>query len=186
MEIVGAEKTIAEFLSKPYFYTLQDHLPTRKKQLSMWASLTLSEFHKKAVKESSRSKLESDGFALYNNAAIRRRLGKEFIALVLQELVQARKIEFRDAGKDQFFIFDVSIDEIADSMHKWARSTGSLGKIETFIFLATDEDLKGNAFWGYPEEVLLKAAKILEKAGKAELFDMGGKSNPTEMGIKFK
>lgn len=173
-------------LDRPYFYTLQEHLPTRRRQLDMWTALTLSHLQREGVREFARSRMEHDGFALYNNAAIRRRLSPEFIRLVLRGLAAAGKIEFRDAAEDLFFVYTHSVEELAEAVGRWARSTGRMNRIETLSFLAEDEETKGEVFWGYPAEVILKALRLLVGRGRAELLELEEGASAAQMGVKFK
>ena len=176
----------ADLLDKPYFYTLQEHLPTRRKQLEAWAALTLAHFQREGVREFSRGRMEADDFALFNNAQIRRRLNAEFVRLLLQELKTAGKIEFRDAAEDVFFVYTHNVEELAEAIHKWARDSGRTNRIETLLFLAGDEETKGQIFWGYPVEVLLKAARFLAAKGRADVIELEERSSAAKMGVKFK
>jgi ESCRT-II complex subunit VPS25 len=180
------DTNVVKFMQKPYFYTLQDHLQTRRKQISMWANITLTYFNKKQIHEFSRSQLESPSFLLYNNTNINRRLNKSFINQILGELEAIKKIEFKDNNKDTFFIYHTSVDDLAESIYKWSKNMGKIGRVETIQFLASDEEVQGENFWGQPEETIIKACKILQQKGKLELFDLGGEENPNMMGVKFK
>lgn len=70
-----------DYLQKPYFYTydtvtsLQDHLATRKKQLSIWCYLLMTYFVKQSKTEGFKSELLHDSFSLFNNTMIRREIG---------------------------------------------------------------------------------------------------------------
>lgn len=180
------DTNIIKFLQKPYFYTLQSHNQTRKKQISMWANLTLTYFLKKNIKEFSRAQLESQNFLLYNNSKINRNLNKNFISEILNELENSKKIEFKDYNKNTFFIYFISVDDLAEAIYKWSKNMGKLGRVETIQFLASDEEVQDEKFWGQPEETILKACRVLQKRGKIELFDLGDEENTNMMGVKFK
>lgn len=174
------------YLTKPYFYTLQEHLPTQKKQLSMWANITFTYFIKKNVYEFSRAQLETEDFLIYHNKKINRSLNKNFMDKILSELEASRHIEFKSSNRNTFFVLKTSIDDLAEAIYKWAKSTARIGKVETIQFLASAEDVENEVFWGYPEEIILSACKVLESKSKIELFDLGDEENTNLMGVKFK
>lgn len=180
------DKNLWSFLTKPYFYTLQEHLPTQKKQLSMWSNITFTYFIKKNIYEFSRAQLEAEDFGLFHNKKISRSLNKNFIDKILSELEASHKIEFKSANRNTFFVLKTSVDDLAEAIYKWAKSTARIGKIETIQYLCTSEDVESELFWGYPEEILLNACKVLETRGKVELFDLSDEENTNMMGVKFK
>ena len=69
-EIVFENKL--NFLEKPYFYTLQDHIPTRTKQVSIWSSIIFSFLVENDHREFSRSQLTDPGFELTHNSKLKR------------------------------------------------------------------------------------------------------------------
>lgn len=180
------DNKVIEFLSKPYFYTLQDHLPTRQKQLNLWANLTYKFFSKQNIIEFSRSRMESDDFILYNNTRLNRRLDKQFIDQILGTLARSHKIDFKDSNKETFHVYKISIEDLADAIYKWAKMTAKIGKTATLQELSNHDDTKDQIFWGIPEEVLLKACKELESLNKIDIIDLGGEGNVNDMGVKFK
>jgi len=180
------DNKVIEFLSKPYFYTLQDHLPTRQKQLNLWANLTYKFFSKQNIIEFSRSRMESDDFILYNNTRLNRRLDKQFIDQILGTLARSHKIDFKDSNKETFHVYKISIEDLADAIYKWAKMTAKISKTATLQELSNHDDTKDQIFWGIPEEVLLKACKELESLNKIDIIDLGGEGNVNDMGVKFK
>ena len=180
------DNKVIEFLTKPYFYTLQDHLPTRQKQLSLWANLTYKFFAKQNITEFSRSRMESDDFILYNNTRLNRRLDKQFVDQILETLARSHKVDFKDANKETFHVYKISIEDLADAVYKWAKMTAKIGKTATLQELSNHDDTKDQIFWGIPEEVLLKACRELESRNKIDIIDLGGEGNVNDMGVKFK
>ena len=69
-EIVFENKM--NFLEKPYFYTLQDHIPTQTKQISIWSSIIFSYLIESNHKEFSRSQITDPNFQLTHNKKINR------------------------------------------------------------------------------------------------------------------
>lgn len=66
------------YLMKPYFYTLQEHIPTQTKQISIWASLIYSFFIDGDLREYSRTQILDSSFELTHNKSLRR-----FVFLIL-------------------------------------------------------------------------------------------------------
>ena len=102
------------------------------------------------------------------------------------ELEHSKKIEYKDTHKDLFFILKSGIDDIANGLYNWARNSGSLdSKLETFAYFSFNEEVQGEIFFGYPEEIIYKACKKLENEGKAKIFDLSGTGNVNQMAVKF-
>ena len=152
----------------------------------MWVNITFTFFVQKSVYEFSRSQLEDKSFALFHNKKVNRSLNKEFIAKILNEMEMGKKIEFKSSAKEDFFVLKSSIGDLADAIYKWAKRTARVNKVETIQFLSSNEEIKEEIFWGYPEEVILQACKVLESKGKIDLFDLGDEENTNLMGVKFK
>lgn len=183
-EIVDA--SVIDFLEKPYFYTLQEHLPTQRKQLTMWAALTYKYLTKQNLLEFTRPRMEADDFVLYNNPRIRRRLDKGFISAILDELLRTHKIDWKDPSKQTFLIFKYSVEDLSEAIYKWARSYGRIGKLATIQELSAHDDVQEQIFSGMPEETILKACRLLETKGKLNVIDLGDEGNLNNMGVKFK
>lgn len=69
-EIVIHDKK--SYLAKPYFYTLQEHIPTQRKQISIWASLIYSFLIDSDRKEFSKTQIGDSNFELTHNKSLRR------------------------------------------------------------------------------------------------------------------
>ena len=69
-EIVIHDKQ--SYLAKPYFYTLQEHIPTQKKQVSIWASLIYSYLIDRDLREFSQTQIGDPNFELTHNKTLRR------------------------------------------------------------------------------------------------------------------
>ena len=183
-ELAVTNKSIL-FLQKPYFYTLQDHIPTKEKQLRLWSQFLYKYLLKNKIQEFSVSKLEADDFILFNNKAINRRLDKEMIVEVLKTLSGLKKIEFKNESMDVFFVHHRSPADLAEEIYKWARRAGRIKKVCTVVELTSHEDLREESFWGMPEDLLMVSLKELEKSRRAEIIYLGDTGNINEVGIKF-
>ena len=104
----------------------------------------------------------------------------------MAELEKTKKIEYKDTHQDLFFVLKSSIDDIANGLYNWARNTGNLkNKVETFAYFSCNEEVQGEVFFGYPEEIIYKACLKLSNEGRAEIFDLSETGNVNEMAVKF-
>ena len=104
----------------------------------------------------------------------------------MYELEKTKKIEYKDSYKDLFFVLKSSIDDIANGLYNWARNSGNLkNKVETFAYFSFNDEVQGEVFFGYPEEVIYKACLKLSNEGKAEIFDLSDTGNVNEMAVQF-
>ena len=121
-----------------------------------------------------------------NNFVTLRSLNTKFISLILNELEKNKKIKYKDSHRDLFFVLKRSIDDIANALYQWARDSGNLNsKMETLTYFSMNEDMQGEVFFGYTEEIIYEACLKLSNEGKAEIFDVGDRGNVNEMAVKF-
>lgn len=73
----------------------------------------------------------------------------------------------------------------ADLIYSHVQAAGLLGSIVTVYELFELEDACECAFYRLPEPLWRRALAVLERAGKAKLFDSEGAANSLELGIKF-
>lgn len=109
----------------------------------MWSNILLVFFNKKNINEYSKTQLMRDDFLLFNNTYIHRRLNRDFIERILDDLVRLRKIQFKDNVKETFFVYRVSQEDLAESIYKWSREAAKTGKVETIQFLSSNEETEG-------------------------------------------
>jgi hypothetical protein len=50
------------------------------------------------------------------------------------------RIDWKDISKDSFYIFAVSLNEIANAVYDWARKSAKIGKIETLKWISSGDD----------------------------------------------
>ena len=104
----------------------------------------------------------------------------------MNELEKNKKIKYKDSHRDLFFVLKRSIDDIANALYQWARDSGNLNsKMETLTYFSMNEDMQGEVFFGYTEEIIYEACLKLSNEGKAEIFDVGDRGNVNEMAVKF-
>lgn len=65
--------------------------------------------------------------------------------------------DFTGESKEKIFVYWKPIQEIADSIYKWADKNAKIGSVETLVDICEDTDNKGEAFYRLPIEIVLKA-----------------------------
>lgn len=75
--------------------------------------------------------------------------------------------------------------EWADIIYSHVSATGQTGSIVTVYELIHSDDASTTDFYELPEAMWRRAILLLEKAGKARLFDSEEVANSMELGIKF-
>ncbi|CAM9464990.1 unnamed protein product [Phaeothamnion confervicola] len=165
------------FFTFPPFFTLQPVLGTREKQLRLWCDLVLK-YHN-ARKEHS---FAWRSWPLWENRQINRRLSDEGALAVAQELIRGGHAEWQDASKTRMVLFFQSPAETASKLYEWVRKQGRIGEVFTVYELHQGDEMEGTDFFGTDEAVFRKALAVLERDGKAELFQ-GATSE--EDGVKF-
>ncbi|CAM9550504.1 unnamed protein product [Choristocarpus tenellus] len=166
-----------EFYNFPPFFTIQPVLATREKQLRLWCDLVLRWHHTR--KEYN---FAWKNWPVWENTSIRRTLNGEGAMLVVLELIRTGHAEWKDSGKSIVTLMWQSPDEIAGKLYDFARRNGMIGSVFTVYELHQGDDVQGTEFFGMDEGLFRKALGILEKRGRAEIFQG---STSDEDGVKF-
>ncbi|KAI8917016.1 vacuolar protein sorting 25 [Powellomyces hirtus] len=174
--------TFPSIHSFPPFYTLQPTLATRAKQLQLWGEILLQyciATRTSAIHLATNSK---DAAAVFSNDKIRRRLDRESIQAVIEELIKQGHAGWDSPAKDQCLIFWRKPEEWAAIIHKWAFDSGATNSICTIYELLHGDDTVGLDFHDLDERTMVRALEALAKSGKAQIF-VG--ATDSEMGVKF-
>jgi ESCRT-II complex subunit VPS25 len=166
-----------EFYSFPPFFTIQPVLATREKQLALWRDLIVRYHTQHKLKN-----LVVHECPLWKNDDIGRKLNKEAIDVIMQDLVDQGHGEWLDDAKTQCRVLWRKPEELATDIYEWAAATGNIGGVCTLYELHSGEDVNGMSFQGLDEELLRRALSILENEGKCAVFK--GETS-SEDGIKF-
>ncbi|XP_013396325.1 vacuolar protein-sorting-associated protein 25 [Lingula anatina] len=162
----------------PPFFTLQPNLDTREKQLQSWCSLILS--YQKHIKSHTLDVVEMQTSSLFYNKSIERKLSLESIYLILDRLEKKGHIEWLDKSKKQCYLMWRTPQEWGNTIYKWAKEAGLVNTVCTFYELTDGDDTAGQEFHGLEPDLLVKALKVLESQGKAEIIEMD-----ESRGVKF-
>eukprot|EP01130_Rhizamoeba_saxonica_P008203 TRINITY_DN3316_c0_g1_i2.p1 TRINITY_DN3316_c0_g1~~TRINITY_DN3316_c0_g1_i2.p1 ORF type:complete len:121 (+),score=15.76 TRINITY_DN3316_c0_g1_i2:65-427(+) len=98
---VEYEKPI-EYDMEP-LYTLQVNLNSRTKQLNIWVDIVLGYFRCHRIYE-----LSTDAFydlQLFNNTKIRRRLNRDFITIIMEELLSLDYASWSNRDKSKLLVY---------------------------------------------------------------------------------
>ena len=167
-----------QFYSFPPFFTIQPVEATRKKQMKLWRELVLNYHTKNKL-----ATMVVHECPLWENAALGRKLNKEGIAAVCDNLVESGHGEWIDPPKKtQCRILWRKPEELATDVYEWAVASGNIGGICTLYELHSGEDISNTSFEGIDEDLLRRALAILEEQGKAKVFQ--GETSD-EDGVKF-
>ncbi|CAH8574168.1 unnamed protein product [Dicrocoelium dendriticum] len=161
----------------PPFFTLQPNAETRRKQIDAWCQLVLDYFKQQNVFTISVISLRDPACPLFHNKSIQRTASLDLVTSVLEELHKRGNLEWTDKSHKNARIIWRTIEEWADILFKWARSSGHGNSVCTLYELTDGEETEQEPFHGLDTTILLEALQCLQKRGKAEL--MG------EEGVKF-
>ncbi|KAL9648971.1 hypothetical protein ABK040_008351 [Willaertia magna] len=165
--------------SLPPFFSLQRIEETREKQSKLWCDLILKYCEHYKIYVLNVDKYEN--VDLFFNQKIKRKLQRDGIIYVLDDLVTKERAEWLDKKKkDLIFIYWRTPQEWADLIIKFVEENGLNNTVCTFFELLEGETGESSCFHQMDKEMFKKALKVLEKRGKAEMFQ----SNDNE-GVKF-
>lgn len=169
-----------EFYSFPPFFTIQPVEATKEKQLSLWNELIIQYY---TIQKLNKILIVHE-CPLWYNKKIQRRLSKESIDIIMENLIKSGRGEWIDTEtKTTCRILWRKPEELATDIYEWAISSGNIsGGICTIYELHSGEDVHGMSFQGIDEDLLRRALTILEDDGKCTIFK--GETS-SEDGIKF-
>jgi ESCRT-II complex subunit VPS25 len=161
----------------PPLYTLQPVLSTREKQLEMWRSIILQQCGEKTTMV-----IDIASYPTFTNEKIKRSLDREGRLAVCEALVKTGQGEWEDpATKSRLRVYGRTADAWAAIIYDWAKATARTGgSICTLFEIHSWED--SDSLAGLHPEICLKALRVLEKSGKAQVYLA---SVVDETGVKF-
>lgn len=164
--------------SFPPFFTLQPNADVRRTQLDAWCALVVSWGRNNNVSQIDVT--EASSLPVFKNPSISRSLPADSIMVVLEELAKRGNLEWMDKTKRRGYLFWRSPAEWGQQIYTWAQATSHINSVCTLYEISQGDDTINQEFHGLDGDVLLKALKSLEVAGKAELMDFGDNK-----GVKF-
>ncbi|XP_017487408.1 PREDICTED: vacuolar protein-sorting-associated protein 25-like [Rhagoletis zephyria] len=161
----------------PPFFTLQPHEETRNQQIKVWSDLFLrylKHLNKFQVN------INENGFPLFYNEALKRRLSAETILHILEQLQRTGHAAPLDKRRVEWQVYWYTLEEYANMVYDWIQQTGQMNTICTLYEIASGDNSEGMEFHGIDEAVLLNAMRVLENKGKCEVVQLDD-----SYGIKF-
>ena len=162
----------------PPFYTRQPHQETWEKQKKLWCELILQ--YQSSIKQDS---LDATIIPeIFKNKKINRSLDHASIKLIFAQLVSDGNAEYIDKKQEKILLYYKKPDQIAIDLYKFIVDRGMTDTICTIHELVHGDDSVTESFHGINEIILKKSILILQKQGKAEMFQA---SKDSEVGVKF-
>ncbi|KAK6725468.1 hypothetical protein RB195_004039 [Necator americanus] len=136
----------------PPFFTLQQTLVTKEKQLETWASLVIDYAQHNKIYTLDVAEIANS--ELFHNQKLNRRLSPEGIRAVFDYLEQKKHVEWLDITKTRCHIYWRRPDEWAALIYAWAVSNGLLNTPCTLYEIAHGDDTVQESFYGLEKDVL--------------------------------
>lgn len=178
--LINPKYTFPEYYYWPFFFTLQKHAETRKKQIQMWLELTL-----KFCKDNKVWRLSKSDFYenLGKNPKIKRKLSNEAVNILFSSLVSNHKAMYvNPKNLDDVYILWKSFDEWKQVLFNAAITRQSIEKIETLDYITQDEDNSMEEYYNMDRDLLIMILLDLEKQGRCGLVK---DSNGGYIAVKF-
>lgn len=163
-ELINPKYKFPEYYSWPFFFTLQKHTETRKKQLLMWTELILNFCKDNKVWRLSKSVFYEN---LGKNPKINRKISLDAIETIFAFMIEKKSAMYvKQNSKDEIFVLWKTLAEWEEFIHQSAVNRHSIEKLETLDYITQDEDNKNEEYYQMDRELLIMILQQLETAGK--------------------
>ena len=163
-ELINPNYKFPEYYSWPFFFTLQKHSETRKKQLLMWTELILNFCKDNKVWRLSKSIFYEN---LGKNPKINRKISLDSIETIFAFMIEKKNAMYvKPNSKDEIFVLWKTVAEWEEFIHQSAVNRHSIEKLETLEYITHDEDNKNEEYYQMDSELLIMILQHLEAAGK--------------------
>ena len=178
--LINPNYTFPEYYRWPFFFTLQRHPETKKKQIEMWIKLIIQFCKDNKVWRLSKSEFYEN---LGKNPKIQRKLNNEAVDIIFKSLVEQKKAMYVNKSiLDDIFILWKSYDEWEQILLDAAMTRQSIEKIETLDFITQDEENSSEEYYNMDRDLLIRILKDLENKGKCGLLK---DENGSYIAVKF-
>ena len=172
--LINPNYTFPEYFKWPFFFTLQKHPETRRKQIEMWIRLVIKFCKDNKVWRLSKSEFYEN---MGKNPKIRRKLNNEGVDLIFNSLVSEKKAMYVNPKlHDDIFILWEKI--LCDA----AITRQSIEKIETLDFITQDEENAAEEYYNMDRDLLIMILQDLAEKGKCGLLK---DNNGSYIAVKF-
>ena len=178
--LINPSYKFPEYYRWPFFFTLQRHPETRKKQIDMWLNLIIQFCKDNKVWRLSKSEFFEN---IGKNPNIKRKLNNEAVDLIFNSLVQKKKAMYVNPKiLDDIFILWKSYDEWEKILTEAAINRKSIEKIETLDFITEDEENSAEEYYKMDRDLLLRILSDMENKGQCGLLK---DENGSYIAVKF-
>lgn len=179
--LINSKYVFPDYYSWPFFFTLQKHSETRRKQLSMWAELILKFCKDNKVWRLSKSVFYEN---LGKNPKINRRISLDSIDIIFASMVQKQSAMYvTQNNRDEVFILWKTLNEWEEFLYSSAVTRHSIGKLETLQGISQDDEYEKEEFYQIDRDLLVLILQSLEKKGKC--FLVTEKDSNVFVAVKF-
>lgn len=167
-KLINQNYQYPEYFNWPFFFTIQKHTETKKKQLLMWNELILKFCKDNKVWRLSKSDLLEN---MGKNDKINRRLSLDAIDIIISSMVENKRAEYVDKkSKDEVFIFWKTFNEWKEYLYASAVTRRSIDQLETLDGITMDDMNQSEEYYMMDRTLLINILKELEKEGKCAVY----------------
>ena len=178
--LINPNYTFPEYFKWPFFFTLQKHPETRRKQIEMWIRLVIKFCKDNKVWRLSKSEFYEN---MGKNPKIRRKLNNEGVDLIFNSLVSEKKAMYVNPKlHDDIFILWKSYEEWEKILCDAAITRQSIEKIETLDFITQAEENASEEYYNMDRDLLIMILQDLAEKGKCGLLK---DNNGSYIAVKF-
>ena len=165
LELINPNYKFPDYYSWPFFFTLQKHGETRRKQLLMWTELILNFCKDNKVWRLSKSVFYEN---LGKNPKINRKLPLDSVETIFSFMIDKKSAMYvnEKKSKDEIFILWKTVAEWEEFIYQAAVGRQSIDKLETLDYITNDDDNSHEEYYKMDRELFIMILKHLEKNGK--------------------
>ena len=178
--LINPSYKFPDYYRWPFFFTLQRHPETRRKQIEMWIKLIIQFCKDNKVWRLSKSEFFEN---MGKNPNIKRKLNNEAVDVIFSSLVEQKKAMYVNPKiLDDIFILWKSYDEWEKILTDAAINRKSIEKIETLDFITQDEENSAEEYYNMDRDLLLRILTDMENKGQCGLLK---DENGSYIAVKF-
>jgi ESCRT-II complex subunit VPS25 len=167
----------------PPFWTLQDVMETKRRQIDMWCDLIFR--YTKSKNQSEFDLIPALGSDLFRNPKINRSLDRPTAQFFLDRLVDRRNASWVNAEKTRVKMIWRLPAQWADIFQEWAERTSFKNTVLTYWELREGDGTLSEPFHLMDMDVMRETFELMEKQKRAQILPAREKDKFDEYAIKF-
>jgi ESCRT-II complex subunit VPS25 len=167
----------------PPFWTLQDVMETKRRQIDMWCDLIFRYTKAKNLQELDLEVALST--ELFRNASINRWLDRPTSQFFLDRLVDRRNAQWTNPEKTKIKLIWRRPEQWADTFNEWAARNSLKNTVLTYWELREGDCTLNEPFHLMDMDVMQQTFKLMEKQKRAQILPAHEPEKFDEYGIKF-